>query len=395
MNEAQSSLAENFSITCGGPLHWLLVRMGLSGDKRRQVIRRTLFAALVTWLPLLVLSLIQGQAYGTHSKIPFLKDLAVNVRFLIAFPILILAELGIDPKWRILVLQFLRSGLVTEKELPSFEAVIERTTRLRDRFLPEALLIIAAFIPSIFIVKTELLMSGVSNWHTTGVGSNQASLAGWWFNLVSAPFFRFILLRWLWRMCLWTSFLWRASRINLYLVATHTDLAAGLGFLSQGQTAFSPIVFAGGAVMAAQVGNAIAYQGASLSSMKFPMIAYGVLAIIILIVPLLVVTPVLIRIKKKALLEYGVLVTIHNHLFDRKWIQKEQPPDVVLLGNQDPSSLIDLGSSFAVIRQMGIVPIDRLTLVTLTVAAALPMVPVVLYATPVDVLVRTVLKMLG
>jgi len=147
--------------------------------------------------------------------------------------------------------------------------------------------------------------------------------------------------------------------------------------------------------MAAQVGNAIAYQGASLSAMKFPMIAYGVLAIIILIVPLLVVTPVLIRIKKKALLEYGVLVTIHNQLFDRKWIQKEQPPDVVLLGNQDPSSLIDLGSSFAVIRQMGIVPIDRLTLVTLTVAAALPMVPVVLYATPVDVLVRTVLKMLG
>jgi hypothetical protein len=41
---------------------------------------------------------------------------------------------------------------------------------------------------------------------------------------------------------LWTSFLWSASRINLFLVATHTDLAAGLGFLSEGQKAFSPIV---------------------------------------------------------------------------------------------------------------------------------------------------------
>src|SRR5438094_9770556 len=84
---------------------------------------------------------------------------------------------------------------------------------------------------------------------------------------------------------------------------------------------------------------------ASLSSMKFPMIAYGVLAIIILIVPLLMVTPVLIDVRGKALREYGALVTIHNQLFDRKWIQKEQPEDVVILGNQDASSLIDLGSS--------------------------------------------------
>jgi hypothetical protein len=52
-------------------------------------------------------------------------------------------------------------------------------------------------------------------------------------------------------------FLWRVSRINLHLVAAHTDMAAGLGFLSEGQMAFSPIVFAGGAVIAGQVGNAI------------------------------------------------------------------------------------------------------------------------------------------
>ena len=219
-------------------------------------------------------------------------------------------------------------------------------------------------------------------------------LLGWWFNLVSTPFFRFILLRWLWRMCIWTSFLWRVSRINLYLVATHSDMAAGVRFLSVGQKAFSPVVFAGGTVIAAQVGNAIAYQGASLSSMKLPMIAYGVLAIIVLVVPVLVVVPVLIKTKKKALLEYGALVTIHNQLFDRKWIQKNQPADVVLLGNPDPSSLIDLGSSFLVVRQMGIVPIDKPTLVTLAVAAALPMLPLFLYVTPADALVRAVLKML-
>ena len=124
------------------------------------------------------------------------------------------------------------------------------------------------------------------------------------------------------------------------------------------------------------------------------MIAYGVLAIIVFIVPLLVVAPVLRKVKRKALREYGALVTIHDQLFDQKWIQKKKPPDEVLLGNPDASSLIDLGSSFTVIRQMGIVPIDKATLVTLAAAAALPMIPLILYATPADAVVRAVLKML-
>ena len=148
-------------------------------------------------------------------------------------------------------------------------------------------------------------------------------------------------------------------------------------------------------MIASQVGNAIAYQAATLSSMKLPMITYGVLAIIILIVPPLVVAPVLYKIKKKALLEYGALVTDHNQQFDQKWIQNKHSPDEVILGSDDPCSLIDLGSSFLVVRQMGIVPIDKPTLVTLAVAAALSMVPVVLYATPAETLVRAVLKMLG
>jgi len=176
---------------------------------------------------------------------------------------------------------------------------------------------------------------------------------------------------------------------------THTNLAAGLGFLSEGQKAFSPIVFAGGAVIAAQVGNTIAYQGATLASQKLPMIAYGVLAIIFLIAPLLVVVPVLLKTKRKALREYGTLVAIHNQLFDQKWIQNKEPSDELILGNPDASSLSDLGSSFAVVRRMGLVPIDKPTLITLALAAALPMAPVVLYVTPADEVIRVVLKMLG
>jgi hypothetical protein len=392
MSEVHSALAENFSITAGGPLHRLLVRLGNAGDERQRVVRRALAIAVITWVPLFILSLVQGLAYGRHITIPFLRDYAVNVRLLLTVPILILAESGVDKRWRITVLEFLKSGLVQPRELPAFEAAIEKTLHLRDRILPEALMLVAAFLP-LFITRTELLMGNISNWHNTAPG--EISMAGWWFNLVCTPLVRLLMLRWLWRMVLWTLLLWRLSRINLYLVATHTDLAAGLGFLSEGQKAFSPIVFACGAIVAAQVGNTIAYQGATLSSQKFPMIAYGVLAIIFLIAPLLVLSPLLIKTKRKALREYGGLVTIHNQLFDQKWIQNEKLPDEVLLGNPDASSLEDLGSSFTVVRQMGVVPIDKPTLITLALAAALPMLPVVFIATPTNELIRIVLKMLG
>src|SRR5208283_827411 len=285
MVETKSSPVENFSITRGGPVHWLLARLGYAGDERKLVVRRALLAVLISWLPLLVLSLVQGQAWKHGIKIPFLRDFAVNVRFLIALPILILAEPGIDQRWRILALHFLKSKLVADRDIPLFEALLEKSNRLRNRILPELLLLVAAFLPSLF-VRTELLMSVTSNWHTTGTGASELSMAGWWFNFVSTPFFRFLLLRWIWRLFLATALLWRLARMKLYLVATHTDMAAGLGFLSLGQKAFSPIVFAGGTVVAGQVANAIAYQGATLSSMKFPMIAYGVLAIILLVAPL-------------------------------------------------------------------------------------------------------------
>ncbi|HEY6375467.1 MAG TPA: hypothetical protein VIX90_08070 [Edaphobacter sp.] len=335
---------------------------------------------------------MQGLAWSRQIEIPFLRDLAVNVRLLVAVPILIVAESRIDRRWRSLVLEFPRSNLVDEKTLPAFEAVLKRTIRWRDRVLPEALLAFVALFLSVTFVKTELLMTGNSNWHS--LGSGEVSAAGRWFAFVSTPIFRFLLLRWFWRMFLWTSFLWSVSRIKLFLVATHTDLAGGLGFLSEGQKAFSPIVFAGGAVIAAEVGNAIAYQGASLSSTKFLMIAYGVLAILFLIAPLMVVTPVLLKVKRKGLLEYGAQVTIHNQLFEQKWIQEPHPAGETLLGNPDASSLADLGSSFAVVRQMRLVPIDKPTLIALAVSAALPMIPVVLYATPTPELIR-MLKMLG
>jgi hypothetical protein len=189
--------------------------------------------------------------------------------------------------------------------------------------------------------------------------------------------------------------LWRVSRLPLHLAPAHTDLAAGLGFLADGQRAFSPIVFAGGLVLAGQVVNDIVYRGATLRSVQSIFIVYALLAVGFLVAPLLVVTPVLLKVKITACLDYGALVTKHDRLFDAKWIHGQRSPEDTILGNPDASSLADLGSSFAVVRQMRIVPIDRPALITLAVAAGLPLVPVLVFVTPANELIGDVLKMLA
>jgi len=220
-DELHSSVADNFSLTRGGPLYRLQLRLGVAEEERIRVMRRALGVVLVTWLPLLLLSAAQGLAFGKHIPIPFVQDFAVNVRFLIALPLLILSEVVIDSRLRITVNYFLKSGLVKEADLPSFEAVIEKVTRLRDRVLPEMVILVVAYLPSLSVHSSEILMSSVSSWHLAQTPSGETlSYAGWWFGLISVPFYRFLLLRWVWRMFLWASFLWRVSRLNLVLIPT-------------------------------------------------------------------------------------------------------------------------------------------------------------------------------
>jgi len=350
MCSASYGTAEAFSITAGGPFHRLIVAIFGAETDRQRVVFRAIMASAFAWLPLLLLSMAQGLAFGHNPKITFVRDFAVNVRFLVALPIFILVESGIDRTWRALVLEFLRTGLVDEDQRPLFHRALERITRRRDYFFPELILLLLACLPSLLAHQSELLLGG-SNWHFLK-GTATLSLAGWWFKIVSMPFYRFLVLRWFWLMILWTLLLWRVSRIDLHLVPTHTDRAAGLGFLSAGQIAFGPLVFAGSSVIAGEVANAIAHEGATLASLKFLMIGYGVLAVTILVLPLLVLVPALFKAKKRALIEYGALVTHHDQLFRARWIEGHGQSQGEILGSPDASSLADLGTSVDVVRRM-------------------------------------------
>src|SRR5512134_580554 len=83
----------DFSLVLGGPLFQLLRRSHLSGDALELSKKRILVISLFAWFPLLVLSLLEGQALGKNVAVPFLLDLEVHNKFLVILPLLILSEL--------------------------------------------------------------------------------------------------------------------------------------------------------------------------------------------------------------------------------------------------------------------------------------------------------------
>jgi hypothetical protein len=89
-------------------------RIHLSDDALQMARRRIVAGALLAWFPLLLLSTLTGEFWGGQAAVPFLKDAEVHVRFLVALPLLILAELVVHQRMRPLVQQFLERNLMPE-----------------------------------------------------------------------------------------------------------------------------------------------------------------------------------------------------------------------------------------------------------------------------------------
>ena len=256
---------QDFSLVLGGPLFQLLRRSHLSGNALELVRQRILVISLLAWLPLLVLSALEGHALGGNVAVPFLLDIDVHVRFLVALPLLIVAELVVHQRMRFVVRQFLERNLIPETALTRFDAAIASAFRLRNSVLAEVLLIAFVYVVGVLIIWRHYVALATATWYAAPtVEGSKLSLAGRWYGYVSLPLFQFLLLRWYFRLFIWTRFLWQVSRIELSLVPTHPDRVGGLGFLANTVYAFTPLAVAHGALLAGLIANRIFYLGAAL-----------------------------------------------------------------------------------------------------------------------------------
>src|SRR6202043_1007089 len=92
---------------------------------------RGLSLVLIPWVPLVLLSLTAGHAFGGGVAIPLLCDPEIYIRFLFVVPLLALAEVFVATSIAVQVRYFITSGIVAERERPRFEADKAAVARLR------------------------------------------------------------------------------------------------------------------------------------------------------------------------------------------------------------------------------------------------------------------------
>jgi len=371
--------AENFSLVLGGPLFQFLRRVHLSDDTLMLVRQRIIVISLFAWMPLLVLSAVEGHLLDGNLAVPFLLDMEVHIRFLVAVPLLIIAELVVHRRMRPIATAFLERNLIPEPAMARFDEAITSAFRLRNSVLAEVLLVCLVYGVGVLIVWRHYTALEAATWYATpSTTGSKLSLAGTWYGYVSLPIFQFLLIRWYFRLLIWTRFLWRVSRIELSLIPTHPDRLGGLGFLSSTAYAFAVLLLAHGALVAAQLANRILFLGAALPEFKIEIGAMVVLLLCVVFGPLLVFAPQLAQAKRKGLREYGTLAERYVRDFDIKWLRGGAPSDEPLVGSADIQSLADLTNSYEVVRSMRVVPITRDALLQLGAAVLVPIVPLAL-----------------
>lgn len=350
---------------------------------------RAILMALIAWLPLLLLSLVAGSA---EPRVTFFHDIAVHVRFLIVVPLLILAEGPIGQRTRTVASTFLSSGLVRPADQGRFRGIVAKTTRRLDSILVEVAIVIAV-VCSVGVMVRHILNDGVLFWFEQGApGHERLSPAGWWY-IVMTPVVGFLFLRWVWRYLVWCSFLRAVSKLDLHIVATHADRAGGLAFVSLGQNAFMWIPLAASCVVAATAGTEILQAGATLMDYKNALIAFIVVSVAAGFTPFPIFLGALARAKRAALIEYSKLSTRYSQAFEGKWMADAETPDE-LLGSGDFQSLADLGGASERLDAMRTTPLDKRTAFAFALAAALPMLPLILTVMPLKEIVKVLMKAL-
>ena len=384
---------DDFSIVLGGPLYQLLRRAHLSDDALALVNRRIVAGVLITWVPLFLLSVPAGAAWWGQVTVPFLFNAEVHARFLIAMPLLTVAELGVHLRMRHIVSRFIERELVPVAAIPRLMATIDAATRLRNSLVVEILLIVLIY--ALGAPMREYLAADTVTWataSTAGDGFNTWSPAGWWQAMISLPLFQFLLLRWYFRMFIWARFLWQVSRIELVLVPTHPDGVGGLGFLSQVVYAFTPILLAHGVLLAGVIADRIFFNGATLS--QFTLEIAGAVGVLVLMVlgPLVVFAGQLAAARRAGLAEYGGLAQQYVKAFDAKWLRGGARTGASLLGSPDMQSLADLSQTFDRIRAMRLVPFSKETILQLALVTAAPLAPLLLTMISLEELLKRFLS---
>jgi hypothetical protein len=380
--------SHDFSLVLGGPTFQFFLKSHLAGNALDMLYRRLVIITLIAWLPLLLLSTVSSST-GIVGRLSFFHDVEVHVRFLVALPILVAAELVVHSRIRLVVRRFIERRIVVPQDLPRFERAINSAVSLRNSIPVELGLLLLVYTLGLWLWRSRIAIVAPT-WYALPGGRWHLTPAGIWYVFVSIPILQFLLLRWYLRLFIWFRFLWQVSRIDLNLIPTHPDRCAGLAFLGRSAYAFGPVLFAQGAMLAGLVAARVLYRGESLTSFKLPIGGFIVFFVVGILGPLVMFTPGMARAKRKGLADYGLLAQRYVESFEQKWVLGH--PAEELLGSADIQSLADLCNSYAVVSEMRSIPFGLQDVTRLAVATATPLLPLLLTIFSPEELIMRIIK---
>jgi hypothetical protein len=339
-------------------------------------------------LPLVLITVL----FNPAGLVSLLKDYRVYSRMLLAVPVLLLGQLLMESRFRMVVRHIAEADLLGNPDWERMEDVIAILKRLRDSLFPEATILILLIVHTLTSFRD---LVDLTPWLAYGVESDlHLTPAGWYAILVSTTMFQFLLGLGLWKWLLWAIFAFKLSRLDLRLVATHPDGHGGLGFLGLTPVAFAPVSFAAATVIGATWRHEILHHGANLMSFKLPAIVLVGIIGLVALGPLAFFVPRLAALRRQGILEYGTLGQIHSTDFHEKWIRQRSGHEAEFLAAPESSALADYGQSYGRLEQLKPFPADRGTFVALGLSLVPPMLPVILAVIPLVVVLKSLLKAL-
>jgi hypothetical protein len=377
----------------GGPPLRLEKSLGLIKPNERRSVQRALFAVLIVWAPLFVLSAIESLMLGENKLSSLIGDLTVLSRYLIVVPLFIVAEDGTIFRLGQIARHFIAAGIITAADRPRFDGIVVQARRLLNSATVEVLVVVITYLAMIILMQV-FPDQDIPFWHKAGGGAAGYSWAGWWHTLVSAPVALVLLLGWLWRISIWGFFLFRISRLDLQLIATHPDLVGGLQFVSLSVRAFLVLSFA----ISTSVAGGVAYRVLSLGSSFFSFI-YVIAAVVILNLvlfagPLLVFGGKLVEARRRGIIDYGGLAEAVGSQLEKKWLDYRKNVNEGALDVPHFSATTDLYQVVSNVYQMKPFPIDTQDLIALIVVSLLPFLPALLLEMPLDEILSDLMKLM-
>lgn len=384
---------ENFSLVRGGPLYQLYLRTRLIRPPFYLCHLRIIAFCLLTWIPLLVLSVIGGTAFG-GIEVPFLFDINTHTRFLGSLSLLIVAEPIVDRLIQIIVKEFLARNIVSAGDRPRFDGIIASVMKIQQSAVIELFLLAFAFSVGHWIWKEYGTLS-VATWYVTTIDNHpKLNSAGYWLVFISLPLFQFLLIRWYFRIFLWYKLLWQVSRLPLHLNTLHPDKSGGLGFLATSLFAFGPVLIAHTILLAGLIANRIWHGGATLTEFYLEIIGIIAYLMLLTLMPLTFFFSHFVRAKQIGLLNYGTMATHYVNDFRHKWIDTDLKTNKILLGTPDIQSLADLANSYKVAYEMRLIPCSLRTAIQLLCLIAAPLFPLVLTLIPLNEIIMNLIKII-